>query len=377
MRKAIGILLLVAFIVLSTQIGYAQEDIDYFDFNAKSYILINQSTKQVLAGRNYDEELLMASTTKVMTAIVALELIEDINGYFKVTPEASGIIGSSIYLEEGETIPIKDLLYGLMIRSGNDSAVALGIASAGSEEHFVKLMNEKAEEIGAGNTSFDNPHGLNAENHYTTAKDLAIITAYAMENPLFREIASTTFYRSTNLEGKVRAFHSNNKFLLNYDHALAAKTGWTTEAGRCLTGAASKDGQDLVGVLLYAPNWFNDLEEMMEWAYSKYKGVMVIEEDTSMGLIAVENGEEPYVAARVPKDIVLSIERETEPVITSEVILDDIVHAPVYKGDKIGEKQIYKDGEYIYTLDLVAHKDIAKDSIPWYKRFVTWFGGLF
>ncbi|WP_350344749.1 D-alanyl-D-alanine carboxypeptidase family protein [Proteinivorax tanatarense] len=373
MKKA-TIFLLIFIIAIPNGVIYGEDDLDIFDFDAKSYILINQSTNQVLASRNCSEELLMASTTKVMTAIVALELIEDINGYYKVPDEASGVIGSSIYLEEGEIIPIKDLLYGLMIRSGNDSAVALAIATAGSEKHFVKLMNEKAEEIGAFDTSFANPHGLNAKNHYTTAHDLALITAYAMDNPFFREIASTTFYRSTTLEGKVRAFHSNNRFLLNYDKATAAKTGWTTEAGRCLTGASSEGAHDLVGVLLYAPNWFNDLETMMNWAYAEYKGVQVIEEGVSLGLVEVKKGVEPFVAARASKDIVVSASKNTEPVITSDVELNDKVTAPVYKGDKIGEKHIYKDGEYICTLDLVAHKEIAKESKPWYRRFFAWRG---
>ena len=360
MWKRISVIFLLLFFMVVSQANIA------VGYDAKSYILMDRQTKQVLLSHNESEKLLMASTTKIMTALVTIELA-DLNSEFTIPKEAAGIEGSSIYLSEGETFKVIDLLYGLMIRSGNDSAVALAIATAGSESHFVHLMNQKAAAIGAENTSFANPHGLNAENHYTTAYDLALITANAMDNPLLQEIASTKYYKCTTKQGTVREFHSNNKFILNYPYATTSKTGWTTAAGRCLTTAAKKEDMELVSVLLYAPNWFDDAMKMMDWGFENHVATQLVAKDTVIEVIDVINGAKSFVPIITAQSAYLPVRKGTDPVLTTNKKVYEAV-APINKGDQLGILEFYIDGEQVYQVDLLAAEDIAERPLPWYKK---------
>ncbi|MFB4475817.1 D-alanyl-D-alanine carboxypeptidase family protein, partial [Oceanobacillus caeni] len=204
---------------------------------------------------------------KIMTAIIAIE-----SGKMKekvtVSREAIYTEGSSIYLEQGEKMTLEDLVYGLMLRSGNDAAVAIAEHVGGSLEGFVYLMNEKAKWLGMENTHFDNPHGLDSDNHYSSAYDMAILTKYAMNNEKYKEISGTTSYKS---DGRTYSWVNKNKLLTQYyEYCTGGKTGFTKKTGRTLVSTASKDGMDLIAVTLNAPDDWKDHMSLYEWGFENF-----------------------------------------------------------------------------------------------------------
>ena len=239
--------------------------------SAQAYAVVDGETGRVLFSKNAEEKLPMASTTKVMTCLVALERCS-LDEIVTVDPAAAGLEGTSMYLSAGETLTVSDLLYGLMMSSGNDAAAALAYHIAGGIEQFAALMNQKAQEIGAESTHFVNPHGLPAEGHYTTASDLAKIAAYALKNQDFARIVST---KSMDLpaddDSPARYLRTRNKMLTMYDGGIGVKTGYTKAAGKCLVSAAERDGTRYVGVVLADPNMWEDSFALMDEAFADYK----------------------------------------------------------------------------------------------------------
>lgn len=237
--------------------------------SAQSSIAVELSTGKVLFENNSNVKLPMASTTKIMTAII---IIEDcnLNDVITVPDEAIGVEGSSIYLKRQEQISIKDLLYGLMLRSGNDSATALAVYHSGSVAKFAEAMNERAKSIGTKNTNFTNPSGLPDENHFTTANDLCKIACYAMKNDTFKEIVGTVNYN-----GEYRSFVNKNKMLKKYDGANGIKTGYTVRAGRCLVSSANRNGMDVVCVVLNCPDMYEFSSDILDRCFNEYKLVSI------------------------------------------------------------------------------------------------------
>ena len=233
--------------------------------SAQAEIAMELSTGMVLAESNANARLPMASTTKILTAII---IIEDCNLDEEITVpnEAVGVEGSSIYLEKNEKIDIRDLLYGLMLRSGNDSATALAIHHSGSIENFAAVMNERAKKMGAEHSNFKNPSGLPDNEHYTTAYDLCTIACYAMKNETFKEIVSTKNYA-----GKYKNFLNKNKILYKYENANGIKTGYTLKAGRCLVSSAEKNGMDIVCVVLNCPEMYERSIDIFEACFKKFR----------------------------------------------------------------------------------------------------------
>lgn len=214
--------------------------------------------------KNEELKLPMASTTKIMTALIVAEDC-DLTEVISVPDEAVGVEGSSIYLKREEKISVKDLLYGLMLRSGNDAATALAIHHSGSVENFVEKMNSRAEELGANKTHFKNPSGLPDAEHYTTARDLCTITCSAMKNEIFAKVVGTKSY-----SGDFRAFTNKNKLLNNFDGANGVKTGYTEKAGRCLVSSAKRAGMDVVCVVLNCYDMFERSQKIIEGCFDKY-----------------------------------------------------------------------------------------------------------
>ena len=210
----------------------------------------------------------MASTTKIMTALVAIES-SPLDKNVMISDMAIGTEGSSLYLKKGEIMSMSDLLMGLMLRSANDAAAAIAYEISGSIEAFADKMNEKAASIGVTDTHFTNPHGLDDENHYTTAADLAIITAEALKNDTFLEIVSTEKCIIKNFDGEARLLTNHNKLLSLYDGAIGVKTGFTKKSGRCLVGAAERDGMRLIAVTINAPDDWNDHEALFDFGFSR------------------------------------------------------------------------------------------------------------
>ena len=266
MRKFILTVLSIAVVFLSV----ARMDLSRESYaSAQAEIAMELTTGKVLTESNAHAQLPMASTTKILTAII---IIEDCNLDEEITvPDAAvGVEGSSIYLEKDEKIDIRDLLYGLMLRSGNDSAVALAIHHSGSIENFAAVMNERAKKMGAEHSNFKNPSGLPDNEHYTTAYDLCTIACYAMKNEVFSQIVSTT-----NHTGKYKNFVNKNKILYQYENANGIKTGYTVKAGRCLVSSAKKNGMDIVCVVLNCPEMYERSINIFESCFKKFKLIAV------------------------------------------------------------------------------------------------------
>ncbi|MBR3120738.1 D-alanyl-D-alanine carboxypeptidase [Oceanobacillus profundus] len=260
--------LILILILLVVQLGFPITGQATPVVSANNAILIEQSTGRVLYEKKAHEEASIASITKIMTAIIAIE-----SGKMDemATASRSAIYteGSSIYLEQGEEMKLEDLVYGLMLRSGNDAAIAIAEHVGGSEKGFVYMMNEKAKWLGMTNTHFDNPHGLDSETHYSTAYDMAILTRYAMENNTFQEISGSENYIS---ENRSYSWKNKNRLLTQfYEYCTGGKTGYTKQTGRTLVTTAEKDGMKLIAVTLDAPDDWNDHISMFEWGYENYQ----------------------------------------------------------------------------------------------------------
>ncbi len=236
---------------------------------------IELNSLRVLSSYNQNAKLPMASTTKILTALTVIENF-DLDKVIKVDKKCTNIEGSSVYLKEGEHLTVKELLYGLMLRSGNDCAECLA-SSLISRDKFISLMNETAEKCGAKNSNFVNPHGLHSENHYTTAYDLALITAKAMKNPIFNEIVSTKKINISNeTENYDRVLINKNKLLTFYEGANGVKTGYTKKAGRCLVSSAKRNDMTVITVVLNSPQMWERSIELLDNCFSEYKNVNLI-----------------------------------------------------------------------------------------------------
>ena len=254
-RKTLIYLILISIFLLSMMAMMISAE-ESTKINAKAYTLYNPETNFFLCGENINQKLPMASTTKIMTALIAIEEL-DPKEEIMITGQAVGVEGSSLYLAEGDIITVRDLIYSVLLQSANDASVALAMRIGGSIDAFAEKMNERAKLIGATDTNFKNPHGLDESDHYTTAKDLALIAAAALKNETFREITSTYKYSFT-MGDKTRILVNHNKLLQQYDGCIGIKTGYTKKCGRCLVSAAYKDGITLIAVTLSAPDdWRN------------------------------------------------------------------------------------------------------------------------
>lgn len=236
--------------------------------SAEGAVLVDGSSRRVLYEKNSDKRLYPASTTKIMTALVTLETLDELglgpDSKVIVPVEAAGVEGSSLYLKAGEKLSLEELLYGLMLQSGNDSAEAIAVCVGGTREAFVEKMNMKAEQLGCRGTHFVNPSGLFDENHYTTAGDLAVIAAEAMEREDFREIVGAQKWASEETD---RSFVNKNKTVFNYEGGNGVKIGFTKKSGRTLVASAERDGTELIAVVLRDGNWFNDAYALMDYGF--------------------------------------------------------------------------------------------------------------
>ncbi len=257
----------------------AGDDLPLPSISADGAALLSASTGELIYGKSSDVLLPMASTTKIMTALTVLESGLPLSDVVTIPREAVGVEGSSIYLFEGEKITVRDLLYGLLLESGNDAATALAIATSGSESAFVELMNEKARSLGLTRTAFKNPHGLSAEGHATTAYELGLITVAALKNETFSEIVATKSYNTTPVSEAYPShyFVNHNRLLRMLPGANGVKTGYTLASGRCLVSSACRDGDTYIAVTLGCRNDWKAHTEMLEFAFARYRHVTLAE----------------------------------------------------------------------------------------------------
>ncbi|MBQ2735434.1 MAG: D-alanyl-D-alanine carboxypeptidase, partial [Clostridia bacterium] len=303
--------------------------------SAQSAVLIEADSAEIAFAKAADFPLPMASTTKIMTALVALELAEPTTE-LTVSAEAVGIEGSSIYLTEGETLTLEQLLYALLLESANDAATAIAVGLSGNMEVFAAEMNRKAAELGLRQTHFTNPHGLDDSEHFTTAYELALIARAALQNDLFRQIVSTrkTTIPHASTNGS-RLLVNHNKLLRLYDGCIGVKTGFTKKSGRCLVSAAERDGVTLIAVTLNAPDDWDDHTKMLDYGFSRYESVLLCEGESLLTPLSVVGGEDNYV-------MVCNVDalRVTLPTghgaITKTVELPRFVYAPMRNGEPVG-----------------------------------------
>lgn len=321
--------------------------------SAKAAVLIDASDGSILYSKNAGERLPMASTTKIMTAIVAIEK-GDLERTYEIPQGAVGVEGSSIYLYAGERQSLGNLVYALMLESANDAAAAIAIIVGGSVEGFAEMMNKKAHELGLNDTHFDNPHGLDSAEHYTTAYDLAKISAYALKNNTFRDIASTR--RATiplnGTEG-IRLLINHNKMLRYYEGAVGVKTGFTRKSGRCLVSAAERRGLTLVAVTLNAPNDWSDHTRMLDFGFNHYVRLSLEEKGGHRMTIPVTGGDGEWVLLTNTEEIAVTLPKDHGD-ISFVVEAPRFLYAPVKIGDVVGSIVYYSDGEVIGQSPLEA-----------------------
>lgn len=347
---------------------------DDLSVSASSAIVIEASTGKLIWSKNCDERLPMASTTKIMTALVAIEAC-DITKAVEISPLAVGIEGSSIYLYAGERLTMEDLLYALLLESANDAAAAIAIEVGGSIENFADMMNKKAAELGLENTNFTNPHGLDDPEHFTTARDLAKIASYAMKNEIFRTIVST--YKKmiplNETEG-VRLLINHNKLLRNYDGAIGIKTGYTKKSGRCLVSAAERDGVEMICVTLDAPNDWQDHKNMLDHAFSLYEKRVLCPENSLNITLPVVGGMDSCTVV-TNRDEISAVLQKNASDIKSTVELFRFEYAPISDSEPLGRIVYYLDGEVIGEGLLYAKYPVSAQEYN--NTFWEWLTSLF
>ena len=393
MNKKVPVLLLcllLVFLVLATNLFYPKtaqcfilqsamsSGLSEEGLMAKAGVVIEQNSKRVLLQKNMDERLPMASTTKIMTALIALENTEDLDEIFETDNRAVGIEGTSIYLKKDEHLSMRHLLLGLMLSSGNDASLAIGYkVGNGDISCFVEMMNKKAAELGLHNTHFDNTHGLDSETHYTSAYDLAVITAKAMENKDFRDIVKTKYTQiPSNQEGQSRFLRNKHRLLQNdMEGCEGVKTGFTDNARRCCVTSCMRNGMRLIAVVLNCQDMFEESRNMLDKCFAEYKYQKLLEANNYVDSISVENGAIDSVKTYTKEAFYYPLKDNELDKINSKTILKPKLDAPIENESEVGEYKIYYDNDLIfstkiYTMEGVEIKDYGqklKDIVEnWY-----------
>ena len=321
--------------------GDASLPVAFTGVNARGAVLIEAGSGAVVFGQNQNARLPMASTTKIMTALVALEALP-LDTPVKITAASVGVEGSSIYLVEGEVLTLEQLLYALLLESANDAASAIAVAVSGSVESFAERMNRKAAELGLTDTHFVNPHGLDHEDHYTTAYELAMIARAALENETFRAICATK-RKTIPLHGTegVRLLLNHNKLLDSYEGCIGVKTGFTKKTGRCLVSAAERGGVTLIAVTLGAPDDWRDHTAMLDYGFGLYKTVPLCEAGFFSAPLWLISGTQEYVMAENTDALAVTLRRDHGP-IRCVVELPRFEFAPVQAGQTVGQLRFFE-----------------------------------
>ena len=328
------------------------------DVSADAAALLDADTGRVLWSKNGSNRLPMASTTKIMTALITIENCTP-DDELTVSEASTRVEGSSMYLTPGEKLTVREALYGLMLNSGNDAALALAKHTAGSVDGFVVLMNRKCGELGLKDTSFANPNGLDGDGHFTTAAELGRITSEAMKHPEFCEIAASKTYQSGG-----RFMQNHNKLLWNYDGCVGVKTGFTKKSGRCLVSAAERDGTCLIAVTLNAPNDWSDHKKLLDYGFENYVSVKLCDESETFANVHVVSGVHDTASVRPNESLSVLVSKEDAIGITSRVTLPGFVYAPAVSGGQVGKLEFFLYGKPVASTELVFGSDVGEIIIP-------------
>ncbi|HBQ86343.1 MAG TPA: D-alanyl-D-alanine carboxypeptidase [Syntrophomonas sp.] len=377
-RYIAGLVLIFMFMLYAAPVLSAPAA-NNLDIKAESYVLMDADSGKVLCAQDEHKKLPPASMTKLMTLILAAEALEEGKVSLKdkvVTSEnAWEMGGSQVYLEQGETMTLEDMLIAVAVGSANDASVAVAEHLEGTHQDFVDLMNKKAGMLGLKDTKFMNCYGLPAEGHYTSAYDMAVIARYALKYPRVLEYTSIKEY---DLRGGEFKLYNTNKLLWWYQGADGFKTGWTNEAKYCLTATAKRNGLRLISVVMASPETrghFRDSMELFNYGFAKYAYKTFFVRDNVCGVVKVGKGISDMVEAVAEEDIGAIYMKGEDSKISSEKHLVTYINAPVKKGQKLGEISIYKNGQLQKKVNLNAAQDIPKSGII--REFVRMFAEIF
>lgn len=374
MRK-VSFLLIIAILFSTYGVSYG----DSLDLMGEAAILIDYDTKAILYEKNINQQLYPASTTKMITAILAIER-GNLDDIVTVDQEVVNLTkGSHIALEPGEELTLEELLYALLVQSANDAALAIGKYVSGSVDGFVQLMNEKAKEIGATNTNFSNPNGLHVDTHVSTAHDLAMIAQYAMHNDIFRHYVNTVTYtiEPTNIKTEPRYLKNTNKLLFSsekidvngkaipakYEFASGVKTGYTSQAQNCLVSFAEKNGQRLIAVVLKSNgNYvYSDTHKLLNYGFDNYRNTTIGYTNEFIDNVKISKGLQPVVAGILDKTLVYPLFNGDSSEIERKVTLDNTLKAPISKGTVLGKVEYLLDGKSVCESNIISTMDVELD----------------
>ena len=333
--------------------------------NARAYIALDADSKVVLAGRNSEVIMPMASTTKILTALVTLKY-GDLDKLVEISPKASSVRGSVAGYRKGEEISLKELLFGLMLRSGNDAAIAIAEGVAGSEEEFVRLMNEYAASLGLIDSHFCSPHGLDSEEHYSTVYDLAVLTSESRKHPLFDEIVSTKDITKDKY-GFSRDYHNINKILWQLPNATGVKTGYTGGAGKCLVTSVDISGREVIIVVLDSPGRWKETTKVNNFVEKNYEYKKL---HSKGEIVAKAPKDKKNIELMCKEDIIIPQEKGNE--YSVKINVPNEINNNIYEGDKVGSINVFKEDELIFTESLIAknsYKAPIIRNLPFQKFF--------
>lgn len=359
LKKFISIVLLT--VILSLSAG-AEE----IDITAKSAILVDASNGEVLYEKNPDEKMPPASITKIMTMLLTMEEIDkgriSVDDVVTVSKDAAIKTGSHVFLAENEQITVNDLLKAVAVASANDGAIALAEYVSGTKESFVEKMNLKAKELGMNNTNFVNVNGLDVENHYSTARDISIMTRELMKHPKIFEY--TTIWMDT-LRNGTFDLANTNKLIKFYEGATGMKTGSTSKAGYCISATAQRNGMNLIAVVMNSESTkkrFNDASKLLNYGFNSFSSLKLNSKDETVKYANVEKGEKQTVPLIAKDDLFVTVKSDCKDKIQKTENIPDVVTSPIKKGEKIGEISYKLDGKLLKSVDIVANEDIPKIS---------------
>jgi len=349
-------LLIILISILSSSIVYGEN----LNLSSQSSILMESKSGRILFENNAYKKLPMASTTKIMTALIALErgrLDDDV----QVHIDSVGVEGSSIYLKDKEVMKLEDLLYGLMLQSGNDAAVAIAIHIGGTVEEFVAYMNKRAEELGAINTNFTNPHGLHCSNHYTTAYDLALISREALANEDFAKIVNTKSYSSKRDENNY--FYNKNKTLWDYMGGDGVKIGYTMSSGRCLVSSATRNNMKIIAVSLNGQDWFRDNYKLLDYGFENFKMYLLYDKGQFVEKIALGEGDRQFADLLTEECLYYPLKDGERENIKISTDIPKTLKLPIDEGEKVGSISTYLNGRLLARDNLTSKYPIRKTNI--------------
>lgn len=355
LKRLFSVLLVGALFWCALPAVWAEESIT---ISAAGAVLMDGGTGRVLWEKDSHTPRLIASTTKLMTALVALESGHDLEETVTILPEWAGVEGSSIYLRPGEEITLEALLYGLLLRSGNDAALAIAGHCGGTVEDFVARMNRKARELGMTDTHFVNPNGLDAEGHCSSACDMALLARACLDN---EELAGIVATKSVTLG--TRTFTNHNKLLWRYEGCIGMKTGYTEKAGRTLVSAARRDGMTLICVTLNAPSDWADHTALLDWGFANYEARSLSQAGEDIGYLPVSGGLSPACPVETASDLTAALAPGEKVECTWE-LSETALTAPVTRGEQVGEIVYYVNSKELARVPLITGRSVSDISAP-------------